>query len=269
MHAPSKPAQVKESLRPAVETRGITAAYGGVAALSDIDLRLPSAKIIALVGPNGAGKSTLVKLLSGVMHARQGSLQLFGEPPKKIRRQGDVAYVPQEEHIDRDFPISVREVVFCGRFPRMRQSLTRFLPLSFAHPSHHEAVRDALEAVQMQDFTRRPIGALSGGQKKRVFLARALAQEARLLLLDEPLAGVDKNSAALIHDLFHRIRDGGKTVLVVTHDLPGLENLADHVVLLNRKVIAEGPPREVLKPELLAMAFESGLPFSAVTSPVL
>ncbi len=249
---------VEES--PAIEAENIAATYGGPPVLHNLNLRLPGGELIALIGPNGAGKSTFFKLLSGVMRPIEGRLSVMGQEVGQQRAQSAIAYVPQEESIDWDFPISVREVILAGRFGRMRQEgfPGRLFPPWFARREHHDAARRALDAVEMLHCETRPIGALSGGQKKRVFLARALAQDARILLLDEPLAGVDARSAEVIFNVFHRARNEGRTLILVTHDLASAEKYADRAVLINRTVIAEGKPSEVLTLENLAQAFEGG-----------
>lgn len=245
---------------PAVTARNLSASYGGTPVLCGIDLELPQRELIALIGPNGAGKSTFFKLLSGRMRPLTGSLKVFGQNIRRQRQQSAMAYVPQEEQIDWDFPISVWNVVLAGRFGRMRQEgfPRRFLPPWLCGVDHRAAVERSLRAVDMLDLAKRPIGALSGGQKKRVFLARALAQDARLLLLDEPLAGVDGRSAELIFGVFDQARREGRTLVLVTHDLASAEQYADRVVLLNRRLVASGAPREVLTERHLAETFEGG-----------
>ncbi len=245
---------------PAVETRNVTATYGGPPVLKELNLAISGGELTALIGPNGAGKSTFFKLLSGVMRPVIGEVRVFGRSIREQRVRSAIAYVPQEESIDWDFPISVRSVVLAGRFGRMRADgfPRRLIPPWMASATHRQAVEKALEAVEMEDLAHRPIGALSGGQKKRVFLARALAQDARILLLDEPLAGVDSRSAEVIFDVFRRTRDEGRTLLLVTHDLASVEKYADRAVLLNRTVMATGAPSKVMTLENLARAFEGG-----------
>jgi len=247
-------------LPPAVVAEDISASYGGPVVLEHINLTLPQGELVAFIGPNGAGKSTFFKLLSGVMRPSGGRLSVFGGRVRDQRRVSAIAYVPQEDQIDWDFPISVWDVVMSGRFGRMRQEGVprRFLPARFASRGHHEAAMEALAAVEMTPYASRPIGALSGGQKKRVFLARALAQEARMLLLDEPLAGVDGRSAEVIYGVFSKARQEGRTLVLVTHDLASAEKYADRIVLINRRVVSEGRPEAVLTRENLAHAFDGG-----------
>ncbi|SIQ16284.1 manganese/iron transport system ATP-binding protein [Alkalispirochaeta americana] len=240
-----------------ISLRGVGADYSGVSALEGVDLDLPSQKFIALVGPNGAGKSTLLKLLTGVKRSNRGSIEICGTTLAQARRENLVGYIPQEADIDWDFPLSVYDVVLGGRYGHARHEagLRRFLPPRFLGSSHHQAVRQALEAVGMEEFARRPIGALSGGQKKRVFLARTLAQHPRVLLLDEPLAGVDRASEELILKVLRRACGEGKTVIMVTHDLPTAREQAELVVLINHGVMGVGAPREMLSSESLERCY--------------
>ncbi len=254
-----RPAETKP-LPPAIAAENLSASYGGPPVLHRFNLTLPQGELVALIGPNGAGKSTFFKLLSGVMRPTEGSISVFGKQVRDQRRRSTVAYVPQEEQIDWDFPISVWDVVLAGRFGRIREEgfPRRLAPPWFSSSLHHDAAHEALSAVEMLKLASRPIAALSGGQKKRVFLARALAQEARMLLLDEPLAGVDGRSAELIFNVFSRARKEGRTLILVTHDLASAEKYADRIVLINRTVMAEGAPEKVLTLENLAKAFEGG-----------
>ncbi|ADI13903.1 metal ABC transporter ATP-binding protein [Truepera radiovictrix] len=251
------PLQGVAAAPPAVSLRGVCARYDGPLVLEDVTFELPRGDFVAIVGPNGAGKSTVFKLLSGVMRPVRGELQVLGSSVAAERRRGHIAYVPQEGAIDRDFPISVFEVVLAGRYNRIRAQggVRRFAPASWAGRAHREAAERALAAVGMLELCRRPIGALSGGQKQRVFLARALAQEAQLLLLDEPLAGVDKRSQELILEVLAGVRAAGRTVLMVVHDLGVASAHADRVVLLNRRLIAAGPPQTVLSEANLSAAY--------------
>ncbi len=236
-----------ESFKGAVWTKGVFAGYNGTQVLEDINLKLNKGQLIAVLGPNGAGKTTLFKLFIGIKRPLLGEILVLGKPVEYQRRSSEIAYVPQEEEIDWNYPISVWDVVLTGRYGRIRNEggIKKFLPPRFIPKHHKDIVYNALDAVKMMPFKDKPIGALSGGQKKRVFIARALAQDARILLLDEPFVGIDDSSKALILDLLKSSREGGKTVLMITHDLLGVREYADMIVLLNKTVISSGPPGEV------------------------
>ena len=236
----------------ALEVRGLTVAYREVVALEDVDLVLDVGQVTGLVGANGSGKSTLFRSIMGMVrgsHATStGAISVLGRDGADARRAGLVGYVPQSEDVDWAFPVDVRDVVTMGRYGGLG-------PTRRARAEDKRAVRDALERVGLADLSTRQIGRLSGGQRKRVFLARAIAQGAQLLLLDEPFAGVDKVSEARITALLRELAAAGCAVLVSTHDLAALPELVDEAVLLQRRVIMTGPPEEVLRPENLARTF--------------
>jgi len=232
----------------AIEVDDVTVRYGEVLALEGVSLTLAPGRICGLVGMNGSGKSTLFKTIVGLVKPTTGTVRLYGDSPRAARRAGLLGYVPQSEDVDWTFPLTVRDVVLTGRhgrmgFPRRPRRADR------------EAVDRALARVELTELADRQIGALSGGQRKRAFVARALAQEATLLLLDEPFAGVDKRSEAAITALLRELADEGAAILVSTHDLHALPGLADEAVLLMRKVLAQGLPEDVLRPDNLAAAF--------------
>ncbi|GAB3846173.1 metal ABC transporter ATP-binding protein [Nesterenkonia populi] len=230
----------------------LTAGYPGVTALEEVSFELLPGRITALLGANGSGKSTLFGSLLGLVTPSDGEVLLFGERPTSARKHNRVSYVPQQEAIDTTFPITVEEVVMQGRYSR--QGVTR-------RPSaeDREAVARALEDVQLTDFRQRGVGQLSGGQRKRAFVARALAQAAPLMLLDEPFAGVDRSSEELITAVLHGLRDSGSAVLISTHHLEGVHQLADEVLLLHRRLLASGTPAQVLTEANLARAFGAAL----------
>jgi|TARA_R110000850_G_scaffold20699_4_gene61445 manganese/iron transport system ATP-binding protein len=238
----------------AIDIKGLYAAYQRQPVLENINLRFPAGKWSAIVGPNGAGKSTLFHVLTGSMKALRGNVQAFDEPISTHRKAGHIAYMAQREAIEWDFPVSVWETVMGGRYGHMRHDplWRRLLPARWYDTRHVEAVERALEAVDMLALAKRPIGALSGGQKKRVLLARTLAQQANILLLDEPLAGVDPPSERLILDVLAGEREAGRTVIMVTHDMPGARRHVDHVVLINRFIRGVGSPDEMLSDAKLA-----------------
>ena len=242
---------------PVVEATGVAVSYGDNVALDGVDLTLDGGLVHGLIGMNGSGKSTLFKTLMGLVRADQGRIELFGGSPDKARRAGRVAYVPQSEDVDWAFPVSVRDVATMGRYGRMGSTRR-------ASDEDRGAVEDALARVELTDLADRQIGRLSGGQRKRAFLARALAQGAELLLLDEPFAGVDKRSEATITGLLGELAGEGLTIMVSTHDLVSVPALCASVALINRRVVAQGPPQQVLVPELLAEAFGGFVPQEAL-----
>lgn len=247
---------MSKTLRPsnaaAVTVEALDAGYPGVRALEDIGLQLHPGQLTALLGANGSGKSTLFSTLLGMVTPTAGSVRIFGQAPARARRGNLVSFVPQHDQVDSTFPVTVEQVVMMGRYPHMglmRQAKAR----------DREAVDQALEHTQLTQLRRRSIGQLSGGQRKRAFMARALAQDAPLMLLDEPFAGVDRRSEELISAVLHQLRDQGTTVLISTHHLEGASTLADDVVLLHRRVLASGPPAEVLTESNMAEAFGAAL----------
>jgi manganese transport system ATP-binding protein len=217
-------------------------------ALDKASLTVRTGSITGLVGVNGAGKSTLFKALMGMIEPDTGHLSILGQAPQAARRAGLVGYVPQAEAIDDTFPLTVRDVVSTGRYGRL--GTTRRLGRA-----DRLAVDAALEQVRLADLADRQIGRLSGGQRRRVFVARSLCQEAQVLLLDEPFAGVDRGSEALVVAVLRDLVARGGAVLLSTHDLVALPSLADHVVLVHHSVLASGTPDAVLTPENLARAF--------------
>jgi manganese transport system ATP-binding protein len=233
---------------PIVSVSGLAVRYGTVQALTDVSLELLPGRIIGVIGMNGSGKSTLFASIMGTVKVAGGTVQLFGGDPARARRNNLVSYVPQSEAVDWDFPISVSDVVMTGRYGRL--GLTRR-----ARAADRDSVARAIERVGLSEFADRQIGELSGGQRKRVFVARGIAQEASLMLLDEPFAGVDKGSEHTIIELLRTLAEEGRGILISTHDLAGVPELCDEVVLLKNRVLFHGPPAEALNAERLAMAF--------------
>ncbi|CAG7625214.1 metal ABC transporter ATP-binding protein [Rhodococcus opacus] len=234
--------------QPAVEVQDVTVHYGDVLALDQVSLALHPGRVCGLVGMNGSGKSTLFKTIMGTVKPDSGTVRINGTAPAAARKTGVLGYVPQSEDVDWTFPLSVRDVVMTGRYGHM--GLTR-------RPGRadREAVDHALERVELTELADRQIGQLSGGQKKRTFVARGIAQGATILLLDEPFAGVDKRSEATITALLRELAAAGAAILVSTHDLHALPTLADEAILLMRTVLMHGDPTVVLQPENLAAAF--------------
>lgn len=252
-HAPDEH-QAASTNDPALRIRNLSVTYGPVHALSDVDIELGVSHVTALIGMNGSGKSSLFNAIMGRVKPASGEIEVFGRSSLAARKAGLVAYLPQQESIDWDFPISVSQVVMTGRFGML--GLTRR-----PRTTDRDAVIEALRRVGLADLADRQIGELSGGQRKRVFLARSIAQQAKLLLLDEPFAGVDKASEASIIALLHELRDAGCGILISTHDLAGVPELADEVVLLRGRVLFHGPTAEALEPAMLTRVF--GLEASA------
>jgi manganese transport system ATP-binding protein len=231
-----------------IELTDVTVKYGAVLALDGATLDVQPGKVVGLIGMNGSGKSTLFKSIMGMVKPESGTVFVGGELPAEARKRGLMGYVPQSEDVDWAFPISVREVVMTGRYASM--GVTRR-----AKRADRDAVADALNRVELTDLADRQIGKLSGGQRKRAFVARGIAQGATTLLLDEPFAGVDKRSEATITRLLRELAASGATILVSTHDFHALPALADDAVLLMQRVLIRGAPAEVLRPENLALAF--------------
>lgn len=227
----------------------VTVAYNnGTVAVQDASFQLQAGTICALVGINGSGKSTLFKTIMGFLTPSQGTVSIGGGTVKAAQRRNWVAYVPQAEEVDWTFPVSVWDVVLMGRYGYMN-----FLRIPRAED--RRLADESLRRVQMWDFRDRQIGELSGGQKKRVFLARALAQQGRVILLDEPFTGVDVKTEAAIIDLLRELRAAGHIMLVSTHNLGSVPEFCDHTVIINRTVLAAGPTSEVFTEQNLAKAF--------------
>jgi manganese/iron transport system ATP-binding protein len=228
---------------------GITVSYpSGVAAVRDASFELGASTICALVGVNGSGKSTLFKTLMGFLTPSAGEVRIAGRPVKEALKQGLVAYVPQSEDVDWNFPVLVEDVVMMGRYGHMNF-------LRIAGKADRAAVDAALARVGMSELRKRQIGELSGGQKKRVFLARALAQGGEIILLDEPFTGVDVKTEAAIIDLLRSMRDDGRLMFVSTHNLGTIPDFCDQVVVLNKTVLAYGPTEITFTEANLAKAF--------------
>lgn len=245
------PASAAAPLSLAAEHVSVTYPNGHTA-LTDASFALPGGTICALVGVNGSGKSTLFKALMGFVTPTAGRVTIAGSPVRDAQKRGWVAYVPQAEEVDWTFPVSVHDVVMMGRYGFMN-----FLRIPRA--VDREAVADALRRVGLWELRDRQIGELSGGQKKRVFVARALAQQGRVILLDEPFTGVDVKTEEAIIALLRELRDEGRLILVSTHNLGSVPEFCDRVVLINRTVLACGPTHEVFTPANLQKAFGGAL----------
>lgn len=234
---------------PGIQAEGLTVTYrNGLTALTDASFEVPTSSICALVGVNGSGKSTLFKAIMGFAPLARGSVALMGHPAGRALRKNMVAYVPQNEDIDWNFPVLVEDVVMMGRYGHMNF-------LRIPGRADRSAVSEALERVGMAGHRDRQIGELSGGQKKRVFLARALAQDAQVILLDEPFTGVDVNTEARIVSLLRDLRDEGRVMLVSTHNLGSVPQFCDHVVLIDRTILAYGRTGDVFTQANIERAF--------------
>jgi ABC-type Mn2+/Zn2+ transport system ATPase subunit len=225
---------------------GVSADYGGRPALTDVSLEIRSGSLLAVIGPNGAGKSTLLKLIAGLIRPSAGRLTVLGGPPGAAAKS--VAYLPQAEAVDWEFPVTVGEVVMMGRYARLGIGRE-------PRAIDRERVAEALETVGMAAAARRQIGALSGGQRRRVFLARALAAEPELYLLDEPVTGVDVRTQEDLMDVLEAEARAGKTVIATTHDLICAAQRFHEAALLNRHLVAHGPAELVLDQRLLAETY--------------
>jgi manganese/zinc/iron transport system ATP- binding protein len=239
-HSPESPLSVHD----------LTVAYQRRPALWDVDYDAPAGRLVAIVGPNGAGKSTLLKASLGLIPRVSGEVQFWGRPLRQ--RRARVAYVPQRESVDWEFPVSALDVVCMGLYGR----------LGWLRPvgrREREQARAAMERVGVADLASRQISELSGGQQQRVFIARALAQEPELYLMDEPLAGVDAATEHAIVEILSSLRDAGRTVICVHHDLQTVAAHFDDVLLLNTRVIAAGPVATTLTSDNLRRTYAGRL----------
>jgi manganese/zinc/iron transport system ATP- binding protein len=226
--------------------RGLTVSYGEKPAVFSVDMTVEPGQMTAIIGPNGAGKSTLLKAALGIVAPVSGRVTIFGRPLAEQRAR--IAYVPQRASVDWDFPTRVIDVVLMGLYRELGL-------LGRTKASHRAKALDCLERVGMADFASRQIGQLSGGQQQRVFLARALAQEADLYLLDEPFAGVDAATEKAIISVLKSLREAGKTVVVVHHDLATVVDYFDNVFLINTRRVAEGPVAQAFTEATLQAAY--------------
>ncbi len=231
---------------PAVEVHDLTVAYHKRPVLYGVDVEIPPGRLVGIMGPNGAGKSTLIKAIMGLIPPINGWVKIFGETgPKGLKRVG---YVPQRESVDWDFPVNVMDVVLMGRYGRLGIGRR-------PRAEDRDIARACLEKVGMLPFAERQISNLSGGQQQRVFLARALAQESDLYLMDEPFAGVDATTEAAIVGLLRELKARGKTILVVHHDLTSAKDYFDSLLLINMRLVAFGDTDAVFTPELLQKTY--------------
>jgi manganese/iron transport system ATP-binding protein len=242
-------AALRNSAAEGLKVKDATVTYrNGHTALRNASFEIPTGTITALVGVNGSGKSTLFKAIMGFVRLAKGDISILGLPVKQALKQNLVAYVPQSEEVDWNFPVLVEDVVMMGRYGHMGM-------MRIPRRADHEAVEKALSRVNMLDFRKRQIGELSGGQKKRVFLARALAQDAHVILLDEPFTGVDVKTEEAIITLLRGLRDEGRVMLVSTHNLGSVPEFCDRTVLVKNTVLAYGPTEEIFTQANLEKTF--------------
>lgn len=230
---------------PILKITGLTVSYESGDALHDVSLEIPRAARLAILGPNGAGKSTLLKVVAGVLTPTSGLVEVFGEKPDE---HICIAYVPQRSQVDWNFPVCVRDVVMMGRIGKLGL-------LRRPGSADQKIVDRALQVVNLSDLASRQISELSGGQQQRMFIARALAQEAEIMLMDEPLTGLDAGSQEDIFHILDTLREDRVTVLVALHDLKMAAERFDGVILLNHQLVGIGDPREVFSPSHLARAY--------------
>jgi ABC-type Mn2+/Zn2+ transport system ATPase subunit len=236
-----------------ININNVTVTYNGKIALNDVNLNLKSGSICGLVGMNGSGKSTLFKTIMGFIKPQQGKVAVNQMPIKKIQKENLMAYVPQSEEVDWNFPVSVWDVVMMGRYGYMNF-------MRIPRQKDKQIVTESLEKLQILDYKKRQIGELSGGQKKRTFIARALAQKADIILLDEPFNGVDIKTEKIIIDLLVELKTLGKTILISTHDLESIGTFCDEVILVNKTILAHGAIKDVFTKENLTRTFEGMTP---------
>jgi len=228
--------------QPIIEVHDATVIYNRKPALWNVDFDIPKGKLVGIIGPNGAGKSTLIKAMMGLVPLSSGYVKLFDQKLDKVRDK--ISYVPQRESVDWDFPASVMDVVLMGRY-RSRGLFRRLTK------TDKNIAEQALEQVGMLAFAKRQIAQLSGGQQQRVFLARSLAQQSELYFMDEPFAGIDAATESTIVELLFQMRNDGKTILVVHHDLQTAYEYFDWIILLNTRLVASGPKDKVFTSKLL------------------
>lgn len=245
---------------PIIEAHNLTVLYGRKPALWNVDFVLPEHQVIGIMGPNGSGKSTLLKTIMGVTEPTSGFTKVFDKQIDEVRSR--ISYVPQRQDVDWDFPASVWDVVAMGRFNvrGLFRKLTK---------EDEEIISESLEKVNMLAFSNRQISQLSGGQQQRVFLARALAQQGDLFLMDEPFAGVDIATEELMVNLLKDMRSQGKTLVVVHHDLHTAQSYFDHLVLLNTRLVGCGPIQEVFTDQILTETYGGKLNTMAKITQVL
>ncbi len=234
---------------PIIELDRISVAYQDLVALDNVSLRVPSGSFLAIIGPNGGGKTTFLQVILGLVRPLQGKVKVFGKDPSELNgERRRIGYVPQIMSVDLNFPVSVGELVLMGRYGRIGL-------FHRASAADRAAALQAMNRVGIAELSDRPIRRLSGGQRQRAFLARALANEPDLLLLDEPTTGVDAASTESLYELLRSLHSGGMTMLVVSHDVGVVASYVEGVVCINRRLVAHGRPSEVLGSDELAKMY--------------
>lgn len=229
----------------AIELESVTLRYDEVVALADVSLRSEAGKMVALIGPNGAGKTSILKILAGLLKPTSGRVRILGREPSKAR--GLIAYTPQREEVYWDYPLTVKELVAMGGI--RRRGLLKWLE------TNDDRVESALRLVMLEDLADRRISELSGGQQQRAFLARAICQGGEVYLLDEPIAGLDAPTEAVVLEILKTLRDQGKTIVMATHDISATLEIFDYVALIRNGLVAFGQPSEVLTTENLTKTY--------------
>lgn len=234
----------------ALKVKDLNVSYDGNQVLKNIDLFIDTGRLVGIIGPNGAGKSTLIKAILGLIPIDKGTIELNGEPIKMMRKK--IAYVPQRSNIDWDFPILVKDTVLLGTYPNLGL---------FHRPTKRDKdlAIECLVKVGMAEYANNQIGQLSGGQQQRVFVARALAQNAQYFFLDEPFVGIDVSSEEIIMNILRELRNEGKTVFVIHHDLTKVKGYFDDLIIINKELIGAGSVDLVFKPKLMEKAYQAPL----------
>lgn len=237
-------------MKTSLEVKNLTVSYSNKIALTDVNFSMESGKLVGIIGPNGSGKSTLMKAVLNLTAKDSGQVRIDEKSIEKVRK--NISYIPQRSNIDWDFPILVRDTVLLGTYPKLGL---------FKRPKAKEKkiAEEALKKVGVEDFADKQIGELSGGQQQRVFLARSLAQDADILFMDEPFVGIDIHSEEIIINILKELRDQGKTLFVIHHDLTKVEEYFDKLILVNKELVAAGAVSDVFTPELMERTFNAPL----------
>ena len=237
-------------MRESINIKDLHVSYGDNEVLRDITLSVETGKLVGILGPNGSGKSTFIKAILGLVPAYKGKVTILGKPLKQVRK--NIGYKPQKSTIDWDFPIVVKDTVLLGTYPKLGL---------FRRPTKKEKnwAMECLKKVGMEKYAHRQIGELFGGQQQRVFLARALAQEAECFFLDEPFVGIDVSSEEVIINILKELRDQGKTVFVVHHDLMKVEDYFDDLIVINKTLVGAGPVDLIFRPGLMQKTYQDPL----------